>query len=516
MEAIADDKPRYSSFALYSLVVCVTLLLVSWLSCHVLSRYYYQKGIKYFDSGKFVVAERQISKAWKWLPGMSFPGDRKRLKIAEGDMALKKGQSSRRIADFLNNMEKAEQFFRGAVTIEPRSIDGYTGLARATGALEKMYPFAKKEPYPKKALPLFHHLLALMPVNLYSHSLFTRYLYSMKMDVELKKIVFESITLYPPIVKQLRTQPFYKRSMDTMIEKALFSAVNKGIYVGSAYQMLSYLATLGGDSKKAVEFYRQSLQIAVHKDLSADYLSLGRLYLKDGQFKQCEISYCKALENGDRSAYMEVIWHHYKTEKKYVNFLQFLDMAGEKYRLSDVVEIVRAKCLIAMGRPAIAKIHLLKISSPDYQAEGLYLQSKIAELQKDWDTMELRSQRATVLDPDNAGYHYLFSRALRYQKKWKQAELEASRALTHAQRKNPWLYNHRAWLRWSQNDLAGALDDWKRAAEISPDISRFHYNMALVYEKRGDIPAALKQLRKALAVQPDDKAVLALIAKLQK
>ncbi len=160
-----------------------------------------------------------------------------------------------------------------------------------------------------------------------------------------------------------------------------------------------------------------------------------------------------------------------------------------------------------MGRYNLALSHLLRLESPKYQAENFYLQAKIAELLKDWDTMELRSQRATVLEPGNSKYHLLFSKALKNQRKLRQAEQAASVAIDlsiKTARPNPWLYNHRAWIKWSRQDFKGAQQDWQSAIEISPQTAWFYESMARVFERAGNLQKALKHLEKAISLSPDE------------
>jgi tetratricopeptide (TPR) repeat protein len=508
------QKSTNISFLMFVIALVITLGLAIWVFPHVFSRYYYQQAVMNFRNGKFTEAEQQIDLAEQWLPSASFAGDRKSVALVKGDLLFRKGSTSRRIVDFLENMELAEELYRQVLDIEPLDIDAYTSLARVTSGLERVYPFVKKVQYPKKALPIFRHLLVLMPTNLYSHTLFTRYLSRNKMDVELNRIIFQSITLYPPLVKQLRKQPFYSTSMDTMIEKALLAAIQKDIFVKKANRELSDLAYRASDYKKAIEFFRRSIPLSSRKDLSVDFLQLGRLYLKNGQFKKSEQAFIRALRAGNCTKYLKRIWFFYRSEKQFELFLQFLKTVEKQYRLSAVVEIVRAKCFMAMGHLGLAREHLLKITSAGYLPEGFYLQAKISELQKDWDAMELQSQRATVLDSDNPVYYILFSKALQRQKKWKQAENASTKAIMCSATKKPRFYNHRAWIKWQRNDLPGAICDWEEAVAVSPKSFRFYYNMALAYEKRGNIPAALKHLDKALKLNPNNKKVYSLYLKL--
>ena len=70
---------------------------------------------------------------------------------------------------------------------------------------------------------------------------------------------------------------------------------------------------------------------------------------------------------------------------------------------------------------------------------------------------------------------------------------------------NPWLYNHRAWIRWNRQNYDGAQSDWRKAIEFSPTTAGFYYNMGLVYEKGGNIDEAVKYFKKAQALKPDEQ-----------
>jgi tetratricopeptide (TPR) repeat protein len=119
--------------------------------------------------------------------------------------------------------------------------------------------------------------------------------------------------------------------------------------------------------------------------------------------------------------------------------------------------------------------------------------------------MELRSQRATVLDPEKSDNFLLLARALQNQKKWLQAEEAVSDGITSSARENPWLYHNRAWTRWNRKNFEGAENDWRKAIGISPDIASFYFNIALIYERRGQVDQAVIELKKAINLKPEDQ-----------
>jgi tetratricopeptide (TPR) repeat protein len=402
-------------------------------------------------------------------------------------------------------MVEAEKLYRAATDIQPLDIDGYTGLARATTALATVYPFVLHQPFPTKALPILEHLLGLMPVNLHSLSLLTKYYHVNKLDDELQAIVARSITTFPPFYSQLINQPFYTVGMNEMITTSLHTAIKNGVYVTEAYKALSRLALQEEDNQGAIDYFLKARPVAGYQDNSGYSLQLGRLYLLTGQVAEAEGSFLDALKTTGLEKRLDEIWAQYKMAKQYKPFLDFCKSAEGEKSLSEQLQLLRAKCFIEMERYELALSHLIRMNSPKYEAEGLYLQARIAEFLQDWDTMELRSQRATVIDGGNSSYLLLFSRALQNQKKWPQAEQAATAAIASSTVPNPWLYNHRAWLRWNRKDYDGAKTDWQKAIGLSPETAGFYYSMGLVYQQGKNINEAVRYLKKALTIKPGDQ-----------
>ena len=96
-----------------------------------------------------------LGKARDGLGISAFDNDRKRIDIAEGDLHFRRAETSKTVTAFLKEMVEAEKLYRAATDLQPLDIDGYTGLARATAALETVYPFVLRQPFPTKALPDF-------------------------------------------------------------------------------------------------------------------------------------------------------------------------------------------------------------------------------------------------------------------------------------------------------------------------------------------------------------------------
>jgi tetratricopeptide (TPR) repeat protein len=494
---------RWASFSMA--VLCLLSL------CYLIPQFFYRfhtqqvyTDLRHDDLAK---ARADLDAARNWLGPLVSRNDTRRINLAGGELSLRLAEAAPNVTALLQEMEMAETHFAEAVALDQLDIDGYTGLARATAALEKVYPFVHRKPFKTSALPVFERLVELMPVNMYSLALLTKYYLSKNMTAEVHATVGRSISLYPPLYYQLIRQPFYSMAMNEMLKKSLFTAIENGVYVEQAYKVLSNLAVKEEDYPAAIVYFQKSKLFRPYGDNSGYDLQLGNLYLQTDQFAEAESSFLESLQTTDKESRLNEIWNSYNAKKRYSEFMQ-LCKGVDDARLSEVLEIVQAKCLIEMGRYELANSHLIRIDSRKYAAESLYLQGYVAELQKDWDIMELRSQRATVLEPGNSKYHLLFSRALKNQKKWPQAERAAGEAIRTASKPASWLYNHRAWIRWSLKDFDGAQDDWESAIEISPENGWFYYSMALVYEQGGNVKEAIRQLNKALALKPEEPGFL--------
>ncbi len=490
---------RWISLAMAAVVLALLWLLVQQL----VSRFHCQQASVHLSANDLDQARVDLEKARGWLGTLSSSNDSKRIDLIEGDLHISQAETARTVTTFLEEMEQAEELFRAVVARDPLDIDGFTGLARATAALEKVYPFVHKQPFPNGALPVFQQLLALMPTNIYTHTLLTRYYLSRNMTKELNHIIGQSISISPPLYFQLKRQTFYSMAMNEMLKASLQSAVEKGIYLKSALKALADLALQEEDYSAAISYFLQTRPISPYQDNSGYYLQLGGLYLRAEQFAEAAESFAIALKTTGRDGRLGEIWRKYSSLKLFREFLSFCKSIKTE-KSSDFLEIVQAKCLMRMGRQELALSHLIRIDSKKYLAESMYLQGKIAESQKDWDTMELRSQRAAVLGPTNSSYHLLFSRALKNQHKWPQAEQAAGDAITSSAKPNPWLYNHRAWIRWSRHDYQGAQQDWQSAIVISPQTAWFYESMARVFEQGGSIKEAIRYLQKAITLQPDE------------
>jgi tetratricopeptide (TPR) repeat protein len=121
--------------------------------------------------------------------------------------------------------------------------------------------------------------------------------------------------------------------------------------------------------------------------------------------------------------------------------------------------------------------------------------------------MELAIQKATVLDPENARYHLLFSRVLVRNSKLDRAERHADLAIEHSPNPNPGLYRHRAKIRWKRQDYEGAIEDWQGALALRPGTAAIHASLVKAFERLGQWAEAESHAAEAVRIAPDDEAI---------
>ncbi|BHH84227.1 tetratricopeptide repeat protein [Desulforhopalus sp. 52FAK] len=502
----SDPQPKVAKQPIYMVLAAVSLLVLGLCIVQLLSRFNYQRGMDAITSGKIDIAEDYVQKADHLSLPLLFKRDLVLRNVSLGNINVLKAEAAKKVSVYAERMEQADRFYRLAIDNDPHNVDAFTGLVRATIGLENVYPYLHKKKFHHEVLPLFEQLRSKMPANLYTFSLLTKYYHRKNMTEELQEIVGESVRHYPPIYFQLLNQPFYSMAMNEMLKTSFQDAIDQDIYTNNALKGLSDIYEREGDLSKAIEFYTQAIpKPSPNKDISSYYVRLGRLYLKNGQIEEARVAFLDSLKTKERENRLRQIWSYYNREKRYPEFIQLMTDAENEYALNDYVRILRALALIESDKYQMAISNLIRIDSPKYLPESYFLQSRIAEKLKDWDTMELRSQRATVLDPTKSKYHYQFSKALYNQKKYTQAEQAVTVAIDVSEKVSAWHLSHRAWARYHQKKYDMAQQDWERAIKISPSTTGFYLNMAYVFEQGDNFETALTYVQKALELKPEDK-----------
>jgi len=495
-----EKAPRAPKFFISALILLLFLIASYPLCMRFISQIYYQKAVNRIWNGCCEPAVDHLETAiryqandfliWKEL-GKAYHNLGALMPIKEA-------------FGFATNAKHA---YVNAVRCNPLDAEATYGLAREEARLEQIYPYLyHQNNNPYLALPYFEEAIRLRPNGILYHYALTRYLHQQKKTESLLKVVSNLARIYPPIYGYLKKESFWSSSVREAVKKGLQQAIDEEIASPNAHVAMSSLIAGEKDWASAISHYQKALALqAIDKD-SGKYFHLGRLYVKSGQFEEAEESFFRALSmSRTKEKDMEDLYRAYEREGYFEELYRFYHRVSRNFALSTRMDILLARSLIDLKRYHQARRILKELNQKGPSAEACYWLARIAEKEKDWDSMELAIQKATVLDPENSRYHLIFSKVLKRLKKLKRAEKEAGLALDHSVEPLHWLFDHRAWIRWSRKDYQGAVKDWKSAIAVKPEKDSFYARAAEAYCKLGEWSRALDHYQKAMDLDPKNE-----------
>lgn len=422
-------------------IVLILLFFLWVLVSLTLSRYYFhganRKTILHKD---YAAGYRGYNRALNVLPTGIGPFfcrvDQLRIHHAIGQFFLVQAKNTVNILDRYGSLITAGMHFKSATDINSHDVDPAKGLAETTALLERYYSVLfPRKPNPHDALPLYETLVQLRPEGLTVHYMTARYLYGKNMTQALSKAVEQIAFIFPADVinGDLKAEIFYSDRLHQATARGLDRAVAEGRQRRNAFLALSRMAEDDNDFSLAIGYYQKAMAYKKYKNNAGHYLHLGTLFLKTGQADNAFASFQNVLAiSPSFDSHFNRIYQIFTGRESAYQFLEFTGTLDEKIiaRHPVVVGICVARARMSLGLNELARAGLLQMVSEKSDARAYYLLSRIAEMEKDWDEMEINIQKATVLDPDNCGYYYEFARALSRQGKHTRAAMEKARAKT--------------------------------------------------------------------------------------
>jgi tetratricopeptide (TPR) repeat protein len=498
------DREKHSSKKLrtrhlFSALILIILIIVLYpLYLRFISQIHYLKAGNQIRDGNYNTAVKHLEKAIHRQA--NDPLNWKRLGKTYSNIGI-----SMLHQESFHFAKKAENAYRTATRLNPFDAEAFYGLARETAKLEQLnaYLNSGKDVDSYNAKPYFQKAINLRPNGILYHYALARYLHRQKKNNELLDVVCNLTRIYPSVYRSLRKETFWSSKIYEAAKKGMQFAIIENNAPRNAHITLSSLLADEKDWAGAISHYQTALALQPMDNNSGNFFQLGRLYLENNQFEEAEESFVKGLSKSqDREKDLENIYRFYKVRGYSEEQYQFYQRVRKKFALSDRVVILLSRSLIDLHKHHQAKQILMDLNRKKPSAEAYYWLARIAEIEKDWDSMELAIQKATVLDPKNSSYHLIFSQALKRINKLERSEKAAGMAIKHSAEPSYRLFNHRAWIRWSRNDFPGAAKDWLAAIQLKPDNAYFYVQTAEAYIKLGKWSLALDHYQKAINLDP--------------
>ena len=314
----------------------------------------------------------------------------------------------------------AEHAYIKATGLNPLDAEAFYGLAKERAKLELLdaYLNFSKGSEPYNALPSFQKAIRLRPNGILYHCALARYLYQQKKNLELLQVVGNLTRIYPPVYGLIKKEAFWSPKVKEAAKKGMLQAIEEEITPRNTHITLSSLLAEEKDWDGAISHYQKGLAFQSIDNNSGNFYRLGRLYLENGQIEKAEESFFRALSiSQTREKDLAGLFRVYQTKGYSEELYRFYHQAGKNFDLSNRIDILRARSLIDLKRHEQSRKILIDLNQKEPSAEAYYWLARIAEKEKDWDTMELAIQKATVLDPENGRYHQIFSQVLKWLKK---------------------------------------------------------------------------------------------------
>jgi tetratricopeptide (TPR) repeat protein len=487
-------------------VVFVSILVVSatvlyFLSLRLMAGIYCYQAENFLRDGHYGLVVSALKKAVYYQPE-----DYKiQRELGNACLRLSELHQSGKTAFLL--AEQSGNCYRRAAELNPTDAESAYGLAKAETRLEELYlhlhPDETKSPY--QAMTYFEQAVRLRPNGITYHYALARYLYKKENMSELFTVVRRLIRIYPPAYPLTKKEAFWSPSVNEICKSGLLEAVRDNIYAKHAHFILSSVSAEEKNWHDAISHYEAALNNREFENTAGNYLHLGYLYLKNEQIDEAESFFLHALHiSDDVEKGIERLYSYYKNEGHFEKFYQFYQKISPNFALSSKMDILIARSLTDMKVYDHAKNILTELIQKEASAEAYYWLAHIAEAEKDWDSMELAIQRATMFDPKNSQYHLIFSGVLNRLGKFDRAEEEAGLAMEYQKNPSVGFFSHRASIRWAKQDYQGAVEDWKAAIRLKPDQADFYARTAEAYLKMENRSLAGEYYLKALKLAPEN------------
>jgi len=510
------EKSPSSPVRLLTAVLIILLALCAFypLSFRLLSQLHVSSAGKSFAASQYAAALAELHQAVALKPNDFM------IHNELGNTYYKLGTKDQESSNGLQMLEKAKGHFQEALRLHPLDARSAYGLARTEILIEKInYLSDKGSPPPKDApaMSALEQAIALRPASTIYRLAYARYLYLYDESEMLLAEMRNLGSLQPSLYGTLRGESFWSPAARQEFFSGVEQAIAHGVTPRQSLLAASELMAEEKDWTQAINFRQQGMSVQASLNRAADFIRQGVLYLMAAEHDQALGNFFQALAiSNDLEKDIIAIMQLCKNADSPDSLILFYRRAGILYGNSANMDIAAARYLFDLKKYDQAKTVLLEADTLRRNGEAYYWLSRIAETEQDWDTLELMIQKATLHDPQNAGYHLRFSQVLTRLQKYARAEKEAGLAIEYTDNVSAGLYKHRAALRKRKNDFKGALEDWLQALTIEPGNASLYFQAGDAAEQMGSVDEAAGYYLKAIELEPGNKTYIQRLERLDK
>ena len=483
-------------------IIIITLPLIYYFCLKMTGGLYYLKALNNYRDGYYGISLQNLNKALKYLGAEPY------IYKELGEVYHKLSNLKNTAQEALALALKSRDSFITAGKLNPIDVEAAYGTARSEFRIEMIEKIINTGTNDSgvAAKKWFQKAISLRPNSVTYRYGMLNYLAFIGETGAIIEQCKELARIYPQSYYNLRKEPFWSEDVKNTVEQGLQKAVEEGYSVETALDALSALYAEDTRWPDAISALKESMTYRTFEDKSDDLLKLGYYHLKNNNPEKAIDYFIRGLkESRNRDGHFNTVYNYYKKADMLTGFTDLYDKCAESFMVTVDMRMTYARAMMDLEKYDKARELLIKANREESNDEAFYLLARIAEKEKDWDSMELLIQRATVLDPDNEQYHRIFLNILVRMKKWKSAEKEAGLVIQYNRNPSPHDFHRRASIRWNQKNYKGAASDWRNAISLKPNQASFYAQAAEAYAKQDYYPIAAEYYKKALALDPNNE-----------
>lgn len=406
-------------------------------------------------------------------------------------------------AAVLQLLTKAQEAYNKSVQLNPLEGNAWLGLGYTSWWLSRFEGFGHK--YEKVETDLLRALSTDPNNGEFLYAVASYYLSNGEIEKGLAHVE-RLATTFPDAYQHLRQTDYWSDEVRDSFKNGLKFASENRLVGRNALAALASIAADEKDWHSAVSYTEDIINRFNTENSPGSYLSLGNYYLKLGNKGKGKAAFLQALRLSPEPerTLNTLLWAHRQANAldTYIDLCKEASKFDENARKS--LQLFLGKAHYYKNELELAAENLRHYCKTEESAEAHSYLAEIALKQKDWDTAELESQKATVLEPENSHYHYLFARSLQAQKKFDSALIAIDEAIHNSNPPKHYYYNLRGWLYWSLEDYRAAVDDWKKSSIAAPENASYPAQIAMVYKKLENYGQAERYYLAAIKLDPQN------------